>query len=220
MDPHYAGSAVDTYVPNTLFATSNDIEAEKITIPQGHAAMELGSVLGQITLGAVSAAASGGNVGAGTLTLDADTPKLSGAKQGDYSVVCIGEAVNGGVFQVTDPDGIVIGQASIAEGGAFANQIKFVIADDGEDFDIGDTFTVTIAAGSGDHVLSLAAATDGSQVPDKILGENTPEVEDVGGLEAMSYIKGTVRAEALKLGTGHTLDSVKDGLRQRGVFIK
>lgn len=117
------------------------------------AVLAAGTVLAQIDVGAATAAArSGGNTGNGTITMDATTPVLAGAKPGIYTVRCIAAATNGGTFRLEDPDGDVIADAAITGGAggtvAFAEQVKFVITDAGTDFIVGDGFDITVAAGS------------------------------------------------------------------------
>lgn len=133
------------------------------TIKSGAGALVTGQVLGQITVGtAASAAKAGGNTGNGTLTLDAVSPVLAGAKLGVYAARCVAAAGNGGTFEVQDPDGYVLG--TVAVGGTWSEGVKFVIADGAADFVVGDGFDVTVAKGSGKFVPVSATAKDGSQV--------------------------------------------------------
>lgn len=123
-----------------------------------------GTVLGKAGVaGATSAAKAGGNTGGGSLTLDVTTPVLAGAKAGVYRVRCTTVVANGGVFDVSDPDGDSIGEYAIG-GPAFANQIKFAMADVGTDFALGDGFDITVAAGSGKVKALNLAALDGAAV--------------------------------------------------------
>ena len=90
-----------------------------------------------------------GNTGNGTLTsMSATTPCIPG----DWILECTAEVANGGVFSLTDPDGTEVaddititpgpgGTAVFSESG-----LGGTITDDTEDFDIGDTFTVTVPA--------------------------------------------------------------------------
>ncbi|MBD8548011.1 head decoration protein [Sphingomonas sp. CFBP 8760] len=65
--------------------------------------------------------------------------------------------------------------------------------------------------------LSVAAATDGSQAPDLVLAY---DVDATGGdVEAMAYEKGDLVGEALVLGAGHTLASIREPLRDKGITI-
>lgn len=148
-------------------------------------ALIIGTPLGKIALGAVSVAAkAGGNTGNGVFTLDANTPKLAGAKPGVYAVRCIEAAANGGTFRVEDPDGIVIGD--VAVGATFADGIKFSIADGAADFIVGDGFDVTIAAGSKKIVVLDPAALDGSAV---CIGFSTVVRESVNADGAVTYVR-------------------------------
>lgn len=214
---HEASASSESYSPDGLFANDGGIRSEKVTIPDGTAAMSRGTVVGKVTLGAATAEADGGNTGNGTLTVDATTPVLAGAKVGDYIVTAIAADTDSGTFRVEDPDGNVLGDVDV--GDTFADDIKFVIADGGTDFAVGDKFTVTVAAGSGKFVTSLAAATDGSQEPYGILADDTV-LADGADIEANIYIGGEFNADYLTFGAGHTAASVKDGFRDKGVYIR
>jgi hypothetical protein len=161
-------------VPQTVIAQEQmlDMLAEKIGIDPldfrirnaltNDTPTVTGQVMGKITVGTATAAAkTGGNTGNGTLTMDATTPVLAGAKAGIYTVRAVAASTNAATFRVEDPDGFVIGE--VALGGTFAEQIKFATADGATDFVIGDGFDVTVAAGTGKYVPVSAAAVDGSQ---------------------------------------------------------
>lgn len=120
-----------------------------------------GTVLGKITVAAAtSAAKSGGNTGGGTCTVDVTTPVLAKARAGIYTVRCVGLVGNSGVFAVYRPDGSYVGTAY--GGVAFDKEIKFVVADSGTDFAIGDGFDITVAVGSLKYTILAPAALDGS----------------------------------------------------------
>ncbi|MBI5135781.1 MAG: head decoration protein [Nitrospirae bacterium] len=94
------------------------------------------------------------------------------------------------------------------------------------------TETVTVAAGQnlvrgallgkvtagGQYVLSLAAAVDGSQTPVAILVADADA--SAGALTAGIYVSGEFNDNAVTFGTGHTAASVKDGLRDLGIYLK
>jgi Bacteriophage lambda head decoration protein D len=141
----------------------------------------VGSVLGLITL-AGATETHAGNTGNGAMTLDVTTPVLAFAEAGIYRVVCTVAAVNGGTFRVYAPRGRVLGDVAVAA--TFANWIKFVIADGSTDFIVGDTFLVTVAAGSGKATQLAPAALDGSQNAAGVL------IEDVDAA-TVSADKGT-----------------------------
>ena len=70
---------------------------------------------------------------------------------------------------------------------------------------------------SGKYALSAAAAADGSETPDLVLAE---DVDATGGdREAIAYETATVVSTALILGAGHTVASIREGLRGKGIKI-
>lgn len=80
--------------------------------------------------------------GNGALTL-ASPAYGAGVKAGNYRAVVIQKVADGGVFMVFDPDGNEIGQAVV--GSAFANQVRFTVADGSTDFEVNDIFTIPVA---------------------------------------------------------------------------
>ena len=74
-----------------------------------------------------------------------------------------------------------------------------------------------IVTASGKAILSLAAANDGSQTPDLILAEDV----DATGADAtaLAYERGDFNALAITLGTGHTVASIREGLRAKGIAL-
>lgn len=208
--------ASQSFTPDRLIAgPSDELRSRQVTQLTGQN-LTRGTVLGKITMGAASAAAKGGgNTGNGTITMDATTPIRANAQPGIYTVRNISAVVNGGVFVVIAPDGRQIGNPAITIGaggtGAFDDQIKFVLTDGATDFALGDGFDVTIAAGSGKYIKSLAAAIDGSQVPDLILAEDTDATS--ADKVTVAYYSGDFNENSITLGAGHTADSVREGLR-------
>jgi hypothetical protein len=70
---------------------------------------------------------------------------------------------------------------------------------------------------SGKYIVSLSAAVDGSQTPDFVAAT---DVDASGGdKEAIVYETGTVVGSALTLGTAHTIASIREGLRAKGLKI-
>lgn len=73
-------------------------------------------------------------------------------------------------------------------------------------------------AASDKYLKSLSAAADGSQVPKAVLAADA----DASGSDVLApiYFTGEFNEDALVLGAGHTLASIRDGLRQMGIFLK
>lgn len=71
---------------------------------------------------------------------------------------------------------------------------------------------------SGKFILSESDATDGSETPDAILAEDVDaSAEDK---QAIVYFSGEFNETALTLGTGHTLESIRAGLRSKSLFLR
>lgn len=71
---------------------------------------------------------------------------------------------------------------------------------------------------SGEYILSLSAAADGSQNPVAILDADI----DTTGAAATGIVRltGQVLGSQLTLGTGHTLAGVKAALRPLSLFVR
>lgn len=74
-----------------------------------------------------------------------------------------------------------------------------------------------IVTASGKAVLSLAAASDGSEVPTCILGEDVDATS--ADVDSFAYVAGDFNEGEMTFGTGHTADSVRDGLRERSIYL-
>ena len=214
--PYPASFSSSTFTPDNLVAGPANLMSRKVTILAGQPIVR-GHVLGKISIGAATAAAkSGGNAAnTGALTMDATTPVLAGAQVGVYTVRCIAAATNSGTFLVIGPDGRSLGQVLV--GATFANQIKFSIADSTQDFIVGEGFDITVAAGSGKYIPSLAAAVDGSQTPDLIASEAVDAT--LADKELIAFYQGDFNESGLTIGTGHTAASIREGLRVKGINL-
>lgn len=71
---------------------------------------------------------------------------------------------------------------------------------------------------SGKFILSESDATDGSETPDAILAEDVDASEE--DKQAVVYFSGEFNENALTLGTGHTLESIRAGLRSKSIFLR
>lgn len=155
---------------------------ETVTIDTGDLAA--GTVLGKLTKGAATGAAVAGGTGNGAIT--AAPAVAAGAKAGVYRAVCIEPAANVGKFLVSDPDGINLGVATVAVefvGGG----LTFTIADGATDFVSGDSFTITVAAGSGKYVAYNQDGVDGSEIAVGILYDNVNATD--ADVEAVVYVR-------------------------------
>jgi len=127
---------------------------EEITVLSGQD-LVAGQVLGKVTLGTGAFAAFGTNVGA--CTCGAITVGL-GAKPGVYKIVMLATSATG-AFVVEDPDGQIVGHGNV--GSAFsAGGLGFTISNGGTNT-VGDSYKITVAAGSGKFVKIDPEGTDG-----------------------------------------------------------
>jgi hypothetical protein len=88
----------------------------------------------------------------------------------------------------------MVGQIAYSGSGAtatFADQLKFVITDGSTDFVVGDTFTITVAAGSGKYIQVTPANLDGTQYAAAIL------LTPLGALTADAPAAAVVRGPAV-----------------------
>lgn len=69
----------------------------------------------------------------------------------------------------------------------------------------------------GKYNLSLSAASDGSQVPDAILAEDCNA--SAGDKTAIAYFTGGFNSSKVTLGASHTVASVREGLRAKGIHL-
>lgn len=70
---------------------------------------------------------------------------------------------------------------------------------------------------SGKYLPSLAAADDGSEAPDLVLAADVDA--SAADAEALAYYTGDFSALALTIGAGHTVVSIREGLRVKGINI-
>ena len=214
------GSSGYSYSPDRLLITGFDIQIDNIVLASGAGALKRGTVLGRITLGAVtSAAKSGGNTGNGTCTPDATAPKQANAIAGIYTLRCITAAANNGTFRLTDPRGRVLGDYIMAAGAVtITNQIKVAIADGATDFIVGDGFDVTIADGSTKFVKAVKTALDGSATPVRVLVDDADATS--ADCAAAGYREAGLVAGRLVIDASYTLAEIKTLLRDSGLVLK
>lgn len=74
-----------------------------------------------------------------------------------------------------------------------------------------------IVTATGKAILSLSGASDGSEVPVCIAGE---DVDASGGdTNSWAYFAGEFNENQMTFGTGHTADSVRAGLRDKSIYL-
>ena len=205
---HLASFSTTSVSANALLFPGLPALTKKFSLLAG--ALTAGAVLGLVA-GTPTTAAAAGNTGNGTIGA---VTVGNGAKAGVWRIICIEPNTNLGTFAVEDPDGIIVGRANV--GTAFTGPLSFTIADGATDFVAGDSFTVTVPTSSNVR-LAAAAATDGSAVPAVVLAHDADA--SAGPVEVIAYTRADVLEDALSLGAGHTLASVREPLRLRGITL-
>lgn len=193
-------------------------------------------VKAEYNYGSVTSQAGGDNAGNGTVTV------LSAPGQpspGVYTLECITAVANGGVFRLTGPDGAVIsnsvtmtpgsgGATVIAVGG-----LQFTLTDAGNDFEVEDTFAITVPATSVD-LIAKWKGTSGNNLVVSVDGESlgttwtivqptgglvNPDVQD--GLDLVGTVWGTLFLNGMEIEDETALDAYQEfGEGRWGVLAK
>ena len=183
-----------------------------------------GAAIGKITIGAVTAAAGAENTGDGTCTALAVLPGTYDAKVGAYNLECTTATTNGGTFKLEDPDGLVVSSNLVMTAGAGtatvfeAGGLTFTLTDGSTDFADGDTFAVTVAAGSGQGKLLDKEATDGSN---QIYGILTEAVTTGSGETQYAPVDlvGKFNSGVVTFASGTAYTDIEDDARLKGIFF-
>lgn len=128
-----------------------------------------GVVVGATFAGTAAAAALGTNTGNGTIT---SAPAVAaGAKAGRYTVTMLEPASNAGEFVVEDPDGVIIGNGTVAVALTVGGVGPFTVADGSTDFAAGDQFSIDVTFTANADFVGLAvlnpAVPPAASTPDK-----------------------------------------------------
>jgi len=174
------------------------------------------AALGVVKFAAGAITPNVGNTGDGVMSAFAlaagGPPKI-----GDYSAVCVAAAANAGTFNVFDPDGVLIGVATVAV--TFAGGgVTFLIGDGAADFIVGDSFLMAMGAGSGQAKLLDNTATDGTQLLDSILSEDVTTGVGVTQVTTV-YETGEFNEGEITFENG-TVAEYKAAARDLGIFFK
>jgi len=177
----------------------NKHSREQVTVLAGQD-LVMGSVIGKIKIGSVPTTGTAGtNTGNGTCISVTGGAKV---KAGIYTLRCVGVAPNGGIFSVRDPDGEALPDAVM---GAYTNPaINFTLTDGATDFALGDSFTITVPAGSGKVKELNLTGTDGSEDAYGIL---TAGADTTVAQKQVAYTSGG----AIELLAGETLTGATSG---------
>lgn len=131
-----------------LSESNGERSRANITISAGSGFIAAGTLLALLTAAnALTPTAQAGNIGNGTVGSAVVT---SAAITGTYVIEITATAANGGSFEVTNPQGAVVGAGTV--GAAFTGGgITFTLADGSTDFAVGDGFNLAVKAGLGEY---------------------------------------------------------------------
>lgn len=132
-----------------LSEANGERSRENIIITDGAGILAAGTVLAKITAAnALTATAKAGNTGNGLV--GSTSVSSSAVIAGTYVLEITEAAANAGAFEVTDPNGNLLGTGTV--GVAFsAGGIGFTLSDGSTDFAVGDGFTLDVKAGLGEY---------------------------------------------------------------------
>jgi hypothetical protein len=191
----------------------------KFTIT-GAAALIAGTLLGAVLAASAATvtvgtpvAAAGGTIGNGAISAFTSD---DGAQEGVWNLICTATGATG-KFKVVRPDGTVDGVLTI--GTAYNGGINGTVSDGSNDWLVGDIIPITVAYdwSALKYKKSLAAAVDGSQFPRVFLAQDVDVTST--DKEAIVYETGQIVGSAITLGAGHTIASIREGLRKLGLVI-
>ena len=209
------GLTSESYNYENLIAGDFPVITRPIILISGQD-LDKGTLIGRITkaAGAAVAGTNTGNGAPGTLTAG------NNIKLGVYTLTCCNTDASGSeIFNVFDPDGVRLEDLTIAV--AYSNNhFGITIADGDSDFIVGDTFTVTVAAGSGKYTQALAVSVDGSQLYENmcLLGEDGDA--SLGDLTTIGWYTGEYNENKVTFGAGLTFASSKYELSKYGLHLK
>ena len=209
-NPATPGSIGYLYTSDQLIAGDLKMVTRGQATITGALLLPRGTILGQVTIGAVtSAAKGGGNTGNGTNTLLSAGTR---AKTGVYQV----RFLTATTYTVVNPNGYALPNGA---NGAYVNpELNFTITAGGTAFVAGDGFDITVAAGASTFKKCVKTAVDGSQVPAGILVDVADaSLADVNG---GVYLTGEFNENRVAYDVSWTLADIRDALRPLGIFLK
>jgi hypothetical protein len=207
-NPQQPSIQAQVYIPDQLIADAKNLVSQPIILGAGTLAR--GTVLGQQNTNPISAAATAGNTGNGTIgTLSVGASPDVGA----YKAT----ATSATVFAVVDPEGNALGNATA--GTPFTSaEVNFTITAGGTAFVAGDSFVITVSDAIGTYIECVKTASDGSQNPVAILADAADA--SGGPVSTGAYVAGEFNARALTFDASWTLSALVGAARVYSIFIK
>lgn len=181
-----------------------------------------GTILGRRSVATAITPAAGSNTGTGTCTAAAVIGGPDVPIAGNWLLTCIEAVANGGVFKLTDPNGVIRGAYLAMTAGAGAATVfkvaglTFTLTDAATDFAVGDTFTLPVVA-VGKLVPYSPSEKGGAQIPIAVLTEDTSKAAG-GDVSIRALVAGLVNKNRLVIDDASTItDAILDQLRDVGI---
>lgn len=207
-NPFSPGIAQDAYIPDQLIAGQQPIVTQPIILKSG--TLKRGSVLGALSPQGIVAVAGATNTGNGTV---GSLSRTTASREGNYVLT----ATDATHFSVVDPEGVAM--PALTTGVAYNQSgLLLTITVGGTAFVAGDTFTLESFDATGQYLLSLTGASDGSQTPNAILVDDADA--SAGPVTTGAYLTGEFNARALIFDASWTTATVRNALRASGIFVK
>ena len=207
-NPFSPGVVQDAYIPDQLIAGQQPIVTQPIILKSGTLAR--GAVLGALSPQGIVAVATVGNTGNGTV---GSLSRTTGSKEGNYILT----AVDATHFTVVDPEGVA--QSNLTVGSAYSvSGLNLTITAGGAAFVAGDSFTLESFDATGQYILSVSSASDGSQTPVAVLVDAADA--SAGPVTTGAYLTGEFNSRALIYDTSWTVATLRAALRPSGIFVK
>ena len=209
----FLNASTDTNISKMTYTVSNaTITAKSIVIGTGGNGYTLAT--SNSSAFTVPANLSGGTANTGASSVGSISLGKY-AKPGNYTIVASSTSSTASCT-VTGPDGVSLPPATV--GTAYANsEINFTITDSSTA--AADTYVITSnPTNVGQWKLSVATATDGSEVPAGILADYVDSTS--AAVTAGMYLQGEFNGPALIYDPTWTLASLKPALRPLSIYVK
>ena len=191
-NPQQPGVQAQVYIPDQLIADARNLVTQPILLGAG--VLKRGTVLGQQSVNPVQVVTGSSNTGNGTVGTVAAG---SAVETGGYVLL----ATSATVFKVTNPEGTVLGNATV-----------------GTAFVATDTFTINVFDAVGTYIQCVRTASDGSQTPVAILVDDADAT--AGPVTAGAYLAGEFNASKLIFSSTWALAALVSAMRPYGLFAK
>lgn len=207
-NPFAPGVVQDAYIPDQLIAGGQPIVTQPIILKSG--TLKRGSVLGALSPQGIVAVAAAGNTGNGTV---GSLTRSTGSKEGNYVLT----AIDATHFTVVDPEGTGLPNLTV---GTPYNQsgLALTITAGGTAFVAADSITLESFDATGQYLLSVTSASDGSQNPSAILTDDADA--SAGPVTTGAYLTGEFNSRAITYDATWTVATLRAALRAFGIFLK